>query len=180
MGWREATNTANAISPDWRLPTKEELLAQLRINAQGFRSAMYWTSTPYGETEAYAIDVQTMSELPVDRRNSLRVRFCKSGNISSVQTPPVQPTPAPTTRTTQRGQRRQAGNSSYIASWISSVGKTNTSIIQYITRNSLAKMYRNYVRWLNTTHPTSNPVSQLTFRQWIGSNYPEAERVIGR
>lgn len=99
---------------------------------------------------------------------------------STVQTPPVQPTPAPTTRTTQRGQRRQAGNSSYIASWISSVGKTNTSIIQYITRNSLAKMYRNYVRWLNTTHPTSNPVSQLTFRQWIGSNYPEAERVIGR
>ena len=58
MSWENAKRACIELGSGWRLPTKEELKAmyeQLYEKGQGnFKAALYWSSTEYGDHDAWA------------------------------------------------------------------------------------------------------------------------------
>ena len=56
MNWREAVEVCKKLGKGWRLPTKDELnfLYENKEKIGGFANLYYWSSTEYGNFNAWA------------------------------------------------------------------------------------------------------------------------------
>jgi len=64
---------------DWRAPTQEELvLGYINARDQFDKSDWYWSSTPYGSFDAWAVDFEDGYVLTWDRFREFRVRPVRS------------------------------------------------------------------------------------------------------
>jgi hypothetical protein len=76
--WDTAKEEANKYRggglDDWYLPPHPEMLIALAHDQDGFEKVWHWTSTPYGQLTAWAVDFEDGLVNTTNRRREVRVR----------------------------------------------------------------------------------------------------------
>lgn len=77
-GWETARMAPSGLRingfDDWFVPSKDELMVALLNARNKFDKAIHWTSTPYGQDYAWAVDFEGGTVHPYGRTYEFRVR----------------------------------------------------------------------------------------------------------